>query len=172
MSMPSCSNRTRAAPRSDRLAAFRARLGGADPLLLVLPADHHVADEERLRFPVGRVIPFAESGRVVVFGIDPSRPETGYGYIRVGEAFERCPAESIGLPSAAHGQIAKSMAVSNPVIGRSAGLILTVSLSGTWDGLVNFRTERACVIRLVSAGPTAAAVLALPKGPYSLGRTA
>ena len=66
------------------IAAFRARLGGADPLLLVMPADHHVADEEGLRFAVGRAIPFAESGRIVVFGVDPSRPEAGYGYIRAG----------------------------------------------------------------------------------------
>ena len=68
------------------LAAFRARLGGADPLLLVVPADHHVAEEERLRFAVGRAVPFAESGSIVVFGIDPSHPETGYGYIRAGRS--------------------------------------------------------------------------------------
>ena len=76
--------RSRSTAPATALAAFRARLGGADPMLLVMPADHHVADEEGLRIAVGRAVPFAESGRIVVFGIHPSRPETGYGYIRAG----------------------------------------------------------------------------------------
>lgn len=66
------------------LAAFTATSDGADPLLLVLPADHHIADEAAFRAAVGRAIEFAEAGNIVVFGIGPSHPATAYGYIRAG----------------------------------------------------------------------------------------
>ncbi|MDE0037050.1 MAG: sugar phosphate nucleotidyltransferase [Gammaproteobacteria bacterium] len=68
------------------LAAFRATNGGADPVLVVLPADHHIADETAFASAVWRGVPFARSGSVVVFGIPPSSPATDYGYIRAGTA--------------------------------------------------------------------------------------
>lgn len=51
-------------------------------LLLVLPADHVIRDAEALTRAVARAIPAAEAGRLVTFGIVPTAPETGYGYIR------------------------------------------------------------------------------------------
>ncbi|MDE0661622.1 MAG: sugar phosphate nucleotidyltransferase [Gammaproteobacteria bacterium] len=66
------------------LAALNATAAGADPVLLVLPADHHIADEAAFETTVERAIEFAESGRIVVFGIQPSHPATAYGYIRAG----------------------------------------------------------------------------------------
>ena len=66
------------------LAAFGAIAGGGDPVLMVLPADHHIADETAFASAVSRGVPFAESGSVVVFGIVPSSPATDYGYIRPG----------------------------------------------------------------------------------------
>ena len=66
------------------LAAFTAIAGGADPVLIVLPADHHIADEAAFASAVSRGVPFAESGSVVVFGILPSSPAPDYGYIRAG----------------------------------------------------------------------------------------
>ena len=68
------------------LAAFRAIAGGADPVLIVLPADHHIADETAFASAVSRGVPFADSGSVVVFGIHPSSPAMEYGYIRAGAA--------------------------------------------------------------------------------------
>ena len=68
------------------LAAFKAITGGTDPVLIVLPADHHIADETAFASAVSRGVPFAESGSVVVFGILPSSPATDYGYIRAGTA--------------------------------------------------------------------------------------
>ena len=54
----------------------------ADPVLLVLPADHVIRDVAAFQAAVaaGRVA--AEAGKLVTFGIVPDRPETGYGYIR------------------------------------------------------------------------------------------
>jgi mannose-1-phosphate guanylyltransferase / mannose-6-phosphate isomerase len=57
-----------------------------DPLLLVLPADHVIADEAEFVAAVGVGARLAEQGYLVTFGIMPTRPETGYGYIEVGEA--------------------------------------------------------------------------------------
>ncbi|NNF67439.1 MAG: mannose-1-phosphate guanylyltransferase/mannose-6-phosphate isomerase [Gammaproteobacteria bacterium] len=56
-----------------------------DPLLLVLPADHLVGDVKNLLTTIRSAIPVAASGQLVTFGINPTRPETGYGYIRAGE---------------------------------------------------------------------------------------
>lgn len=66
------------------LAALFAREGGENPLLLVMPADHMIADVAAFRAAVVRGSAHAERGKVVTFGVRPARPETGYGYIRTG----------------------------------------------------------------------------------------
>ena len=71
------------------LAALTAK---DDPLLLVLAADHVIQDEAAFSEAVIRAIPLAEAGKLVTFGIVPSAPHTGYGYIKrgkdTGEGFE------------------------------------------------------------------------------------
>ena len=66
------------------LAALHAVADGDDPLLLVLPADHHLANLDGLRAAVEAAAPVAEMGRLVTFGVVPAGPEPGYGYIRCG----------------------------------------------------------------------------------------
>ena len=65
-------------------AALVATEGGADPVLLVLPSDHLVADPAGFRNAVAAALPAASEGRLVTFGIVPSSPETGFGYIKAG----------------------------------------------------------------------------------------
>lgn len=57
-----------------------------DPLILILPADHTISDEEAFLDAVLSAVDVASEGYLVTFGVAPSRPETGYGYIKVGEA--------------------------------------------------------------------------------------
>lgn len=65
------------------VAALRARAEQADdPLLLVLPSDHVVADGGAFQAAVRAALPAARAGELVAFGVVPERPETGYGYIR------------------------------------------------------------------------------------------
>jgi len=64
------------------LAALDALHRGTDPLLLVLPADHHVPDREHFVDAVARAHAPAAAGALVTFGIVPLWPETGFGYIR------------------------------------------------------------------------------------------
>lgn len=68
------------------LAAFSTIQNGDDPLLLVLAADHVIKNEQAFRQAIEYAIPLAEKNRLVTFGIVPQAPETGYGYIRRGEA--------------------------------------------------------------------------------------
>ncbi|MBT2768147.1 mannose-1-phosphate guanylyltransferase/mannose-6-phosphate isomerase [Stenotrophomonas sp. ISL-67] len=64
------------------VAALEATLDDGDPLLLVLPSDHVIADEAAFRAAVIRALPAARDGKLVTFGIVPTGPETGYGYIK------------------------------------------------------------------------------------------
>jgi mannose-1-phosphate guanylyltransferase len=65
------------------LAALTAK---DDPLLLVLAADHVIQDEAAFSAAVTLAIPLAEAGNLVTFGITPNEPNTGYGYIKRGNA--------------------------------------------------------------------------------------
>ena len=55
-----------------------------DALMLVLPADHVIRDVAAFRAAIGVALPAARSGKLVTFGIVPTAPETGYGYIECG----------------------------------------------------------------------------------------
>ncbi len=64
-------------------AAVTAMADGQDPLLLILAADHVIPDTAAFHDSVRAGVPAAEAGKLVTFGIVPTAPETGYGYIAV-----------------------------------------------------------------------------------------
>ncbi|ONF95841.1 mannose-1-phosphate guanylyltransferase/mannose-6-phosphate isomerase [Sphingomonas jeddahensis] len=53
--------------------------------LLVMPSDHVIEDVEAFRAAIESALPMVEEGWLVTFGITPDAPETGYGYIKIGE---------------------------------------------------------------------------------------
>ncbi len=57
-----------------------------DSTLLVMPSDHVIADLPAFHEAIARARPMAESGWLVTLGIRPDKPETGYGYIALGDA--------------------------------------------------------------------------------------
>ncbi|WP_374674413.1 mannose-1-phosphate guanylyltransferase/mannose-6-phosphate isomerase [Ideonella sp.] len=65
------------------LAALQAQEGGEDPVLVVTPADQTVADGPAFTVALQHAVRGAADGSIVILGITPDRPETGYGYIRV-----------------------------------------------------------------------------------------
>ncbi|PKN13231.1 MAG: mannose-1-phosphate guanylyltransferase/mannose-6-phosphate isomerase [Deltaproteobacteria bacterium HGW-Deltaproteobacteria-4] len=73
------------------VAALRALATGDDPLLLVLPADHVIKDATTLCRTVEAAIPHARAGKLITFGVVPTGPETGYGYIKAGAALSDSP---------------------------------------------------------------------------------
>jgi mannose-1-phosphate guanylyltransferase/mannose-6-phosphate isomerase len=56
---------------------------GGDAMMLVAPSDHAIPEAESFRAAVTAALPAAEAGKIVTFGIRPSRPDTGYGYLKL-----------------------------------------------------------------------------------------
>ena len=73
------------------LAAVRLRARDEDPVMAVFPADHYIRDQDRLLEALDIGAKWAEQGYLVTFGILPSRPETGYGYIQASEPLDTAP---------------------------------------------------------------------------------
>lgn len=65
------------------LAALEATRDGADPVLVVSPSDQTVTDPAAFTASLRDAVRCAASGAIVILGVVPDRPETGYGYIRV-----------------------------------------------------------------------------------------
>lgn len=66
------------------LAALLAHREGREGPLLVLPSDHHLDDDDAFREALARATRLAEAGRLVTFGVVPTRAETGFGYLQAG----------------------------------------------------------------------------------------
>jgi mannose-1-phosphate guanylyltransferase/mannose-6-phosphate isomerase len=72
-------------------AAFWIARTTPDALMLVLAADHAIPETEAFLRTVSEGAPAAEAGHIVAFGIRPSHPATGYGYIRPGDGIAGIP---------------------------------------------------------------------------------
>lgn len=83
------------------LAALHAADKDRDAILLVLPSDHLISDIDAFSAAVAEAVALANDGKLVTFGIQPNRPETGYGYIeadgnQVKRFVEKPPADEAG----------------------------------------------------------------------------
>ena len=78
------------------LAALAAMEGGADPVLVVTPADQTVVNAAALTAAIQQAVAEAANGSIVILGVTPDKPETGYGYIQVAKSL-RGKAEAIQL---------------------------------------------------------------------------
>ncbi|AZC52222.1 MULTISPECIES: mannose-1-phosphate guanylyltransferase/mannose-6-phosphate isomerase [Pseudomonas] len=72
------------------LAALYARdeLAQVDPVLVVAPADQMILDVQMFTQSISKAVEVAADGSIVILGIKPDRPETGYGYIHSTDAAE------------------------------------------------------------------------------------
>jgi mannose-1-phosphate guanylyltransferase len=71
------------------LAAFLLSRGHPEAVIGMFPSDHVIADKKAYAATIERGIEIAAAGEnIVVLGIRPTRPETGYGYIEVGSAWD------------------------------------------------------------------------------------
>lgn len=68
------------------LAALAAQANDQDPVLVVTPADQTVADFDAFTDAMQQAITEAAKGSIVILGIRPDRPETGFGYIKIAAA--------------------------------------------------------------------------------------
>lgn len=69
-------------------AAIASLLTEPDALLLVLPADHHITDLEKFYADIQIAAEAAAKGKIVTLGLKPTAPETGYGYLEMGEPLQ------------------------------------------------------------------------------------
>ena len=82
------------------LAAFLLERTQPDAVLGIFPSDHVVADARRFREVVAAGVQLAASGeRIVVLGVPPTRPETGYGYIERGHQVDPASVPSGRVPA-------------------------------------------------------------------------
>ncbi len=72
------------------IAYAAAYILSKDPegIMIVLPSDHYIKEKELFQESLKNAIKGAEKGYLVTFGITPSRPETGYGYINIGDIID------------------------------------------------------------------------------------
>lgn len=68
---------------------------GTEATLLVLPADHLIRDLDAFAADARRAAALAADGWLVTFGIRPSHPETGFGYLRMGRAVDDCEGREV-----------------------------------------------------------------------------
>jgi mannose-1-phosphate guanylyltransferase/mannose-6-phosphate isomerase len=69
------------------VASYVEKTFGSNTLIWILPADHHIGDENAMARAYNYGVQAALKGYLATFGIKPNRPETGYGYIRLGRKF-------------------------------------------------------------------------------------
>ena len=77
------------------LAALHAEHTGTDPVLVVSPADQTVTDEAAFTSALQRAVRVAAGGAIVILGVVPDRPETGFGYIRATAGGSAAEAEVV-----------------------------------------------------------------------------
>jgi mannose-1-phosphate guanylyltransferase/mannose-6-phosphate isomerase len=68
-----------------------------DALMLVAPADHAISNDDAFREAVAAAVDTALAGDLVAFGIEPTRPEVGYGYIELDKEIEIPPGKPVRL---------------------------------------------------------------------------
>jgi mannose-1-phosphate guanylyltransferase/mannose-6-phosphate isomerase len=68
-------------------AALLLRESSPDAVMLVMPADHAISNLPRFHAAIRDALQLAANGSLVVFGVTPTSPHTGYGYIRLGNGF-------------------------------------------------------------------------------------
>lgn len=72
------------APAIVMAASLAAEMHGPDALLLVMPSDHVIEDVGAFHEAIANAEPAARGGQLVTFGIRPTGPDTGYGYLHMG----------------------------------------------------------------------------------------
>ena len=78
------------APAIILAAKYIMQSSNSDPVIIVVPSDHLIENNEKFISTVKKGEQLAKQGYIVTFGIEPSYPETGYGYINTSEKIEDC----------------------------------------------------------------------------------
>ncbi len=69
------------------ISALKALRDSKDPMVLVLSSDHQILDQKKFIKTINLGVEYAQKGRIITFGVIPTSPATGYGYIRSKQEF-------------------------------------------------------------------------------------
>jgi mannose-1-phosphate guanylyltransferase/mannose-6-phosphate isomerase len=83
------------APAAAAAAHYAVQAYGPDTIVLLMASDHVIGDEARFFEAIRAAAAIAETGSIVTFGIAPTRPDAGYGYLKAGEALDRSGAFAV-----------------------------------------------------------------------------
>jgi len=72
-------------------AALWLQAQDADAVMLIAPSDHAIPDAQAFRTAIQTASPVARDGQIIAFGVTPTRPETGYGYLEPAELTRDTP---------------------------------------------------------------------------------
>ena len=131
------------------IAALSVIASQGDGVLVVMPADHTLADLDAFHAAVAEGVQHAMAGHIVTMGIVPTRPETGYGYIHVGEPLAATEADGArrlnGFVEKPYFELAQQYVASQRYWWNSG--IFTVRASKWIDAIRHFEPEMhdACV---------------------------
>lgn len=90
------------------LAAKKALEIDSEAVIVILSADHHIDDKKFIPFVESAITTAKESDRVVLIGIKPIRPETGYGYIEIGDKIDKSAFEIRGFTEKPEKKVAET----------------------------------------------------------------
>jgi mannose-1-phosphate guanylyltransferase/mannose-6-phosphate isomerase len=77
------------------LAALASVQNGEDPVLIVTPSDQTISKPAEFNAAVQKAIAQAEQGHIIILGVTPDKPETGYGYIRTEQIRSESPKATV-----------------------------------------------------------------------------
>ena len=140
------------------LAALQAMEGDVDPVLVVTPADQTVTDESAFIHAVRRAAHAAAGGAIVILGVAPDRPETGYGYIQ---------AASVGTEPAVQAFVEKPDLATAQHYLKEGGYFWNAGMfvlrASTWmAALERFRPDIAAACRVAFAARSTDALFVRP----------
>jgi mannose-1-phosphate guanylyltransferase/mannose-6-phosphate isomerase len=143
------------------LAALQATATGQDPILVVTPADQTVADGAAFTAALQQSVKAAASGAIVILGITPDKPETGYGYIKhAGEAGPNGEFKVVQFAEKPDLETALAYLASGDTTWNSGMFVLKAS---TWlKALQHFRPDIARAAEQAWAGRTSDAPFIRP----------
>jgi mannose-1-phosphate guanylyltransferase/mannose-6-phosphate isomerase len=150
------------------LAALHAMSNGEDPILVVTPADQTVTDSAAFTAALQQSVLAAAEGAIVILGIAPSSPETGYGYIKHrGEADQSGAYTVAQFAEKPNLETAVSYLASGDYTWNSGMFVLRAS---TWlKALAQFRPDISASSQLAWAGKTSDAPFVRPdKAAFAL----
>lgn len=116
-------------------AIAAALISEPDDVMVILPSDHLISEVDGFQQAVGLAAGHARDGAIVTFGIQPSRPETGYGYIEIGDRREPGAFEVSVFKEKPTDEVARDMVADGRHVWNSgmfvaqAGLLLEEALS-------------------------------------------